>query len=178
MSDMSLMESPQWYVIHTRPRQEERAAQNLAAWGLESMAPKLLKSSSAVGSKMLFPGYIFSRFDVNNMLHKIKFTRGVLYVVSFAGRPARLEQDVIEAIQNRMDSDQMIQKTPRMGPGDPVLIKNGPLRSFLGVFQRDLPDQKRVEILLDTISYSARVLVPRSDLEFFQQHEDALSVRD
>jgi transcriptional antiterminator RfaH len=142
-----------WYALHTRPRQEERAAQNLIAWGVETIVPKLQEARVSVGTQILFPGYIFARFDVPSMFHKIRFTRGVLYVVSFAGRPASISVEVIA-----------IQDTPSLRPGDPVMVKSGPLRSFVGVFERKLPGHARVQILLTTLAYSARMEVSASDL--------------
>jgi|ERR1700676_2261481 len=153
-----------WYALHTRPRQEERAAQNLIAWGVETIVPKLQEAKVSVGTQILFPGYIFARFDVPSMFHKIRFTRGVLYVVSFAGRPASISVEVIAEIQSRIRSGPAIQDTPSLRPGDPVMVKSGPLRSFVGVFERKLPGHARVQILLTTLAYSARMEVSASDL--------------
>jgi len=106
----------------------------------------------------LFPGYIFARFDAASMFHKIRFTRGVLYVVSFEGRPAVVSDQVIAAIQRHVED------SPILRPGDSVIVKNGPLRSFMGVFERNLTGHARVQILLTTIAYSARMVVSPSDL--------------
>ena len=35
------VEDRQWYVLHTKPKQEERANCNLVAWGVETLHPKL-----------------------------------------------------------------------------------------------------------------------------------------
>lgn len=31
---------PQWYVVHTNPKQEDRAYSNLRCWGVETLHPK------------------------------------------------------------------------------------------------------------------------------------------
>ena len=36
MSIETVVEDGQWYVVHTNPKQEERANSNLIAWGVES----------------------------------------------------------------------------------------------------------------------------------------------
>ena len=35
------VEDRKWYVVHTNPKQEERANNNLAAWGIETLHAKL-----------------------------------------------------------------------------------------------------------------------------------------
>jgi len=50
-------------------------------------------------------------------------------------------------------------------PGDVVEIQAGPLRGFQGVFEREMSDQERVVILLDTLATSTRVQISREQLE-------------
>lgn len=152
-----------WYAIRTKPRQEERAAENLTSWGIATLAPRL-KGNSGQRDSHLFPGYIFGRFDPFKMLHNIHFTRGVAYVVNFGGVPAPINDDVIGEICARMDENGVIRNTTTLNPGDEVMIRSGPLRNFVGVFERDLPATERVQILLRTVAYSARVEVSRFDV--------------
>src|SRR5947209_15401805 len=98
---MTLNDSTSWYAIHTKPHQEERASENLAAGGIEILAPRLATRKDNPAWKLLFPGYIFARFCVNQMLQKVQFTRGVAQVVSFGGVPAVIDDEVIECIRAR-----------------------------------------------------------------------------
>jgi hypothetical protein len=43
-----------------------------------------------------------------------------------------------------------------------VLIKAGPLKSIVGIFERDLRDSDRVTILLSNINFQGRVTVEKS----------------
>src|SRR5262245_9703752 len=79
---------PSWYVVHTRPQQEERANSNLLTLGLEVLSPKLrmTKYNEFTGNptrliKPLFPGYIFACFRFGESYHRVRFTRGVHSVV-------------------------------------------------------------------------------------------------
>jgi len=172
MSHEKLEELSHWYVLRTNPRQEDRAASNLQAWGVETLNPKF-RQSCYDGSKgrlnnaikCLFPRYIFGRFGVNNMLHKIRFTRGVQSVVSFGGLPTPVDRDVIDIIQHRIGKDGLVRIGDQLKPGDGVAIKHGPFSNLIGIFEREVGDCDRVQILLTTISYQARVVIHRRLIE-------------
>src|SRR5215208_2764465 len=94
MSSLSAEDNYLWYVICTHPRQEDRAESNLIAWSVETFAPQIKKKQynqfTGVAiqlPKPLFPRYIFARFKLNEMLHKVRYTRGVHSVVGFGAGP-------------------------------------------------------------------------------------------
>jgi|ERR1700676_422053 len=83
---MGPFQSLSWYALHTRPQQEERSAQNLIAPGVWKPWCRSCKRRESLSvHRSCSPAISFARFDVPSMFHKIRFTRGVLYVVSFAG---------------------------------------------------------------------------------------------
>jgi transcriptional antiterminator RfaH len=152
-----------WYALAVRARQEDRAADNLKAWGIPTLAPKI--DIEAMGrQKLLFPGYIFARFELAHMAQKIRFTRGISHIVSFGGKPAEVADEIIAAISNRIRSDGAISLGRSLRPGDSVVITEGPLRDFEGVFEEELSDGERVRILLDTVAYTARMEISRYNL--------------
>ncbi len=157
---------PCWYAIHTKPKQEDRAECNLRAWHVETFAPKIraCRTNQYTGkatyvTKPLFPRYIFSRFVAGTLLHKVSFTRGVQGVVCIDGWPSRVDDEIIEMIQSRKDSDGFIRIGEELCHGDKVMISEGPLRNFSGVFEGKLKDEERASILLTTVSYQNRVLI-------------------
>lgn len=152
-----------WYAIRTKPRQNERAANNLASWGVTTLTPQF-EGSNGRRRSPLFPGYMFARFDAVTMLHNIQFTRGVAYVVSFGGVPALIPDEVIEQIYARIDETGVVCRSAALQPGDEVVIQSGLLRKFVGVFERELQGSKRVQILLGTIAYSAHVQLSQFDV--------------
>jgi transcriptional antiterminator RfaH len=152
-----------WYAIHTKPRQEERAAGNLSAWGVEVLAPRLVRKDKTQFLPF-FPGYIFARFNINQTLRKIQFTRGIVSVVSFGGVPATIEDEIISEIQNHTDKNGMVHMKSNLKRGDAVMIQAGPLRNFSGVFEEELPGTARVRILLTTVAYTARIEVSKYDI--------------
>lgn len=165
------MISPSWYAVRTKPLQEKRATENLTAWGMETLAPWLPPKEGSPLLRPLFPGYIFARCD-QTMLQKIHFTRGILFVLSFGGKAAVVEDEVITAIRARADSRGVICPRPALTTGDTVLIQAGPLRGLLGVFEKEIPGTERVRILLTIVAYSARVEISRSNLVRMPRHPD------
>jgi transcriptional antiterminator RfaH len=157
-----------WYVIHTHPRQEDRADRNLRSQEIITFAPKLREHRSnqyrweqAYRVKPLFPRYIFARFQLTRLLNKVRFTRGVYNVVSFGGCPTPVDDEIINVMQSRLGEDGLISIRSEFEPGDEVIIDDGPLKSFRGIFEREMKDIDRLRILLTTISYQAHVVVER-----------------
>jgi len=166
------VDHPQWYVVHTHPKQEDRANSNLRVWGVETLHPKLktrrvneFTGAITYLTKPMFPRYIFAKFDARKQLAKISFTRGVHHVVSFGGQPTPVEDEIIQIISDRIDQNGFVKIGEELKQGDRVVIKAGPLRDFEGVFERELNDSERISVLLTTISYQGRVVVNRSLLE-------------
>ncbi len=169
MNDMSSVCKPRgfWYALATKRCQEDRAIENLIAWGIPTLAPKLDVQGCAECQKpkLLFPGYIFAHFDLLTMVHKIRFTRGVSYIVSFGGRPAEVADEIIAAINQRMDRNGMVTLDKRLEPGDAVIVTSGPLRDFQGIFEQELSDGERVRILLTTVTYTSRIQIDKCNLK-------------
>ena len=163
------MVSPNWYAVRTKPSQEKRATENLSAWGMETLAPWLPPKKGNPFPRPLFPGYIFARCE-QTMLQKLHFTRGILFVVSFGGKAAVVEDEVITAIRSRTDDRGVICPGPALTSGDTVLIQSGPLRGLVGVFEKEIPGTERVRILLTIVAYSARVEISRSNLLKISRH--------
>jgi transcriptional antiterminator RfaH len=72
----------EWYVVHTRPRQEDRAIRNLLLRGIELLARWEKAPRKLGGVEPLFPGYVLGGSILRNMLRNVRFTRGVHSVVS------------------------------------------------------------------------------------------------
>lgn len=153
-----------WYALHTKPKQEQRAFLNLEAWGIETFVPWLDMRPRSSSPAPLFPGYIFARFDICQLLYKVSFTRGVSRVVSFGGIPAIVEEDVIATIRSRTDEHGVARILSDVKPGDVVMVDAGPLQNLVGIFERELPESERIEILLTTIAYSARIKISKYEV--------------
>ena len=73
---------PGWYLLKTKPRDEQRAVDNLENQGFEAYSPRALLEDR---EQILFPGYAFLKLTEDNThaYHKIRSTRGVTELVHF-----------------------------------------------------------------------------------------------
>lgn len=161
-----------WYVIHTHPKQEARADLNLRAEGVETLYPKIRErrynqftGSPSFVTKALFPRYIFAHFSARKLQHGICYTRGVHSIVRFGPSPARIDDNVIELIKSRMDETGLVNINEELSAGDKVVIKNGPLKSFMGIFERQINASDRVMILLTAINYQGHIFLEKESVE-------------
>ena len=163
---------PQWFAICTNPMQEDRAYHNLLPSCVECFNPRIQEGrrnqfTGAVTfiARPLFPRYIFARFSVRSSLRTVRFTRGVLKVVSFNLQPAPIDTEVIELMKSRVGKDGFINVGEALKPGDKVRIKDGPWRAIVGVIERNTQPGERVQILLTAINYQGRLMIERQLVE-------------
>ncbi|HSE17868.1 MAG TPA: transcription termination/antitermination NusG family protein [Pyrinomonadaceae bacterium] len=161
-------ESPQWYVLHTHLKQEERANENLRSWGVETLHAKLrtrryneFTGATTYITQPLFPRYLFARFNAREQLPKIQFTRGVHYVVCFGESPAPVDQVIIDIVRDRIDENGFVKEDDELKLGDKVVVSAGPLRNLMGIFERAVKGSDRITILLTAIEYQGRLVVNR-----------------
>jgi transcriptional antiterminator RfaH len=172
MSIDYLSDKPRWFAICTNPKQEDRAYYNLRASSVECFNPKIQESrrnqfTGAVTliARPLFPRYIFACFSVRSALRTVRFTRGVLKVVSFNFKPAPIDNEVIELMKSRVGKDGFLKVGEALKPGDKVRIKDGPWIAMVGVIERNTQASERVQILLTAISYQGRLMIERQLVE-------------
>jgi len=172
MSCEVVTDIPCWYAIRTQPKQENRAEMNLKAWNVETFVPKIrdcrfneFTSEPSYFIKPLFPGYIFARFRLNNLLHKVRFTRGVHSVVCIGSDPAPVDDKVIIIIAAQIDASGFVKIGADLEPGAKVLIQAGPFKGLTGIFERETSPADRIKILLDCVNFQARVEVERNHIK-------------
>jgi transcriptional antiterminator RfaH len=157
-----------WYLVQTHPKQEERASNNLKSFGVETLAlmfrdrrRNFYTGEVTLHAKPLFPSYIFAKLVANELYQKIRYTRGIRRFVSFGDSPAVVDEEIIAMIKSRISEDGFASIDEDLEPGDEVIIKDGPLRTFAGVFEREMNGADRVRILLQAVSYQAHVEIER-----------------
>jgi transcriptional antiterminator RfaH len=172
MSCAGVVDIPSWYAIHTHPKQEDRADRNLQAWNVETFFPKIrdCRFNESTGEpsyfiKPLFPGYFFARFAPNNLLHKVRYTRGVHSVVCIGNDPAPVDYRVIEIIAAQIDATGFVKIGADIELGAKVLIQAGPFKGFTGIFEREASAADRIRILLDCVNFQACVEVERNHVK-------------
>jgi transcription antitermination factor NusG len=83
-------------------------------------------------------------------------------VVSFGEGPTPIDEEIIALIQSNIKEDGFVRIDEGLRAGDRVIVKDGPLKNFSGVFEREMRDNDRIRILLETVSYQAHIEIDRN----------------
>lgn len=153
-----------WYLIHTKPRQEKCALQNLEWQGYECYLPmlpveKVRQSVLTVTDEPLFPRYLFIRLgqgDSAKSWSPIRSTRGVSRLVSFGGEPARVDDGLIELLRHKASTEG--EPVRLFQPGERVRLTEPPFAGVEGIYQMADGD-RRVMVLIEILSKPVKVQV-------------------
>jgi transcription antitermination factor NusG len=85
--------------------------------------------------------------------------------LSFGGYPVPVSEIAVELIKARIDATGVVRKSHSYAANDVIRIKTGPLRDLLGIFERWMPDQERVRVLLNLVGYQPTIELHCSMLE-------------
>lgn len=154
-----------WYLVHTKPRQEACALQNLNEQGYDCYLPllsseKLLRGQISKTSEPLFPRYLFIRLDTGHSARSwtpISSTRGVSKLVIFGNQPARVADELVELLRARESSGDLEEKR-LFKPGEAIRVVDGPFAGVEGIFQ-SLSGTQRVLILIELMSKPVKMTV-------------------
>ena len=153
-----------WYLIHTKPRQEKCALQNLEQQGYQCYLPilpkeKLTKGAIALSEEPLFPRYLFIKLAQDFMAKSwspIRSTKGVSRLVRFGAEPARVDDALVDLIKKH-EFVVPAQPEPLFAPGERVRLTEGPFAGIEGIYQMADGD-RRVMVLIELMS--KKVVLP------------------
>ena len=160
-----------WCAIHTKPRQEMLAAENLSHQEFEIYLPRIKQAHRYRHQwqdkiEPLFPRYLFIRLDLGkDNIAPIRSTRGVSKLVSFSGLPATVPDPFIETLIQSADPDTELfhPEVPLFEAGETVTIVDGPLQGLAAIFNaRD--GEARSIILLELLGKTQQVRIDSTHL--------------
>lgn len=154
-----------WYVVHTKPRQEARALENLQNQGYECFLPRVsvqkrVRQRVQILSEPLFSRYLFIRLDQSSRSWApIRSTLGVSRLVTFGQHPARVPDALVEALRQAPP----MQVARLFAPGDVVQVVSGPLQGAQGVVQASDGEQRAL-VLIELLGQPQRLQLMLDDL--------------
>lgn len=157
-----------WYAVHTHPRKEGVALENLERQGFEAYLPRLQVQKARRGKAIMveeamFPRYLFVRLDTSAQGRSwapIRSTLGVRSLVQFGGRPARVQPELIDWLRQR---EHEFDPLHLFQPGDLVTVNAGPFKGLEALYQ-GVDGEHRALILLEILSKPVRVTVDAASL--------------
>lgn len=147
-----------WYLVHTKPRQERCAQDNLQRQGYQCYLPtlpseKLRQGMLVVADEPLFPRYLFIRLGLGGGAKSwapIRSTKGVCNLVIFGGEPAKVDDGLIKSLRAREVS---FQDRPKQlfQPGERVLLTEAPFSGIEGIY-RMVDGDRRAMVLIELLN--------------------------
>ena len=142
-----------WYAVHSKPKQEHRALENLQQQGFEAWLPmltveKLRRGRLAEVVEPMFSRYLFIRLDTEHSnWAPIRSTLGVSRLVSFGNRPAPMADELIQALRG------LPERAPErfLKVGQEVVCIDGPLKGLQGIYQQT-DGEARAMVLVELMS--------------------------
>ncbi len=159
-----------WYVIHTKPRQESRALLNLRSQGYRCFLPmiprqKIKRGVIDIENEALFPRYLFVQLESNQSGKSwgpIRSTLGVSKLLTFGGIPAKAPADLIQVLQESVERLKN-QPTKLFQTGDRVQVRHGPFAGLEAIFEME-NGESRALVLIELLSKPTRINLPLTSL--------------
>lgn len=158
-----------WYLIHTKIRQERVALENLERQGFACFLPtilaeKLCRGALQVVQEPLFPRYLFIRLGTgleSQSWAPIRSTLGVSRLVTFGQTPAKIDDELIAQLQIKTNSAEV--QLRHFEPGEQVVVTDGPFVGVEAIYQM-ADAEGRVMVLLNILSKQVRMSVPPASI--------------
>lgn len=156
-----------WYIVLTRPGQEQRAALNLRQQGGQVFLPMLEVERIRRGKRQrlpepLFPGYLFLDCPADSaLLSRVRSTYGARGLLRFGSELACLDALIIDDLRKRCAAPQ-----PQAGfvPGERLRMGDGPLKDYQAIFQR-YDGTERAVVLVHLLGQQSELKVALASLD-------------
>jgi transcriptional antiterminator RfaH len=161
---------PAWYCLRSQPKHEHIAAAHLRL--LEEVtvfSPRIrFKRSTRRGvvwvTEGMFPGYLFAKFELAEMLRPVCYAHGVSGIVRFADRFPTIDEQTVERLMDQTDSGGVREMDYALSQGDDVRITDGVFAGLDAVVIEILPAKERVRILMDFLGRKIEAEVKHSSI--------------
>ncbi|MHB8453155.1 MAG: transcription/translation regulatory transformer protein RfaH [Acidiferrobacterales bacterium] len=168
---MSVSETKSWFLVYSKPRQEEMAKRHLERQGYTVYLPRADRSRRRAGRRVsvvepLFPRYLFIQLDTHmDNWSPIRSTIGVTALVRFGAQPARVP-DALIALLRSHESAAGVHEWARtaLRAGQTVRVGEGAFEGYEGIFLAR-SSRERVIVLLDILGRRVRAQLTADQVE-------------
>ncbi|CCQ10288.1 Transcriptional activator RfaH [Pseudoalteromonas luteoviolacea B = ATCC 29581] len=158
----------QWYLLYCKPKQEQRALDNLKVQGIEAFFPTFLHTSLSrgkrtVSEKPLFPNYLFVLLDPEQgPFAKVKNTRGISAFVTYGSQYQVVPNCIVDQI--KIVEPEFYQQCDLPKKGDVVFINNRSYKDLQAIYQ-EADGDKRSILLLKLLNKEVTISVDNQDIQ-------------
>jgi transcription antitermination factor NusG len=170
MSSVIMNSDKKWYVLQTRPRNEDIVYRQIKLKGIEAFLPQVEKIRIWSDRKKkiylpLFPGYIFVHANEEERFKAISNTAGAIRYVFFEGRPAVIKDREIKLIEDSIKEPEKITlDEKRIGKGDDIIVTHGIFKGMKGKVN-EFRGNYKLTVNLEELSYSFSIILSSGEVE-------------
>ena len=149
-----------WAVVQCEAQREHVARLFMMRAGFETYLPRIKTKFGRVA--LLFPTYVFCR--IFDQWYGVRWSPGVLRVLMSGDRPARMPDNIVQAIQKRENGGFVkLPNPPRLKRGQQVRIMRGSFEGAVGVYD-GMTARERERVLLELLGRSVPVEFAPTDV--------------
>ena len=161
-------DSKKWLAVYTKPRHEKAVEKEFQKKGFEVYLPMLKERRKWSDRKKwvefpMFRSYVFVRTKIKNTLFVLQ-TPGVVKIIKFGDEVTVVRNESIEAIKLMIEGGYNPEPLNYFIQGDPVEVKDGPLKGLVGEVIR-LDKNDRLVVRVDAIQHSVSIQINRGFLK-------------
>ena len=150
--------------MQCKPKQDERAEENLVRQGYECARPvcsreRLSRGKRQLVQESLFPGYLFIHMPLGANWAPLRSSRGVARVVAFGGQPLPVSHKLVEQLQARALSAVVAP----FKPGDKVTVRDEGFAGLDSIFMC-MDGEERVILLINLMNRQQQISLPLASI--------------
>lgn len=156
------LRSGRWYVVASKPRQEEIARENLDRQGYQTFLPRLSMNKRRRGGwatviEPLFPGYLFVYLTLGeDDPAPVRSTVGCVGLVRSGKALVPVPDSIMAPLLKLGEAPQ--QRDAGFAPGDLVSLEDGPFVGLVAIFEMNR-GADRARVLIELLGRQQRVEV-------------------
>ncbi len=154
-----------WYALRVKSNRERITAAGLLGRGFEVFLPECHGHGATRGRqhhKALFPGYLFSRFDINDRLPVLTLP-GLVHIVGCGKEPVPVDNQEIESLKIVMRPGLPVQREQGVTLGQRTRIEKGPLAGVEGTVV-GVRGRQRLVVAISLLQRSVSVHLDRDSV--------------
>jgi transcriptional antiterminator NusG len=154
-----------WYALRVKSNRERITAVGLQGRGFEVFLPECHGYGAAREKqhhKPLFPGYLFSRFDINDRLPVLTLP-GLVHIVGCGKQPVPVDNQEIESLKIVMRPGLPVQREQGATLGQRIRIEKGPLTGAEGTVV-GLRGRQRLVVAISLLQRAVSVHLDRDSV--------------
>jgi transcriptional antiterminator RfaH len=160
-----------WFLIYCKPKQENRAEENLKRQGFDVFNPSIKVIKNKIGCKKivtsepLFPRYLFIKTDPNiKAIAPISSTFGVANFVKFGDRHATASDNLIAEIKCNLEKQlALVGSLETIQKGDEIYINGHGFDNMKAIYCNPCGNMRAI-ILMNILGKETKLLVPAESL--------------